>query len=136
MIASVATPSPTQLAIAEFLANGGYEHHLRSIRRVYARQTAQMGAAIGRFFPPGTRVSRPQGGFVLWVEMPATIDALCLYEQAQEFAISIAPGHIFSLAGKFHNCIRLNAACWNPCVEAAIETLGKLAKQLLAKQQK
>jgi DNA-binding transcriptional MocR family regulator len=33
MITSVATPSPTQLAIAEFLANGGYDHHLRSIRR-------------------------------------------------------------------------------------------------------
>jgi len=37
---NIATPSPTQLAIAEFLTNGGYDHHLRKIRRIYARQTA------------------------------------------------------------------------------------------------
>lgn len=132
MISSVATPSPTQLAIAEFLANGGYDHHLRSIRRVYARQTAQMGDAIGRFFPAGTRVSRPQGGAVLWVEMPERIDSLKLYEAGKQVGITIAPGHIFSIEGKYRNCIRLNAACWNPCVEAAIETLGRLAKQILA----
>jgi DNA-binding transcriptional MocR family regulator len=131
MLSSVATASPPQLAMAEFLANGGYEHHLRSIRRTYARQVAQMGATIGRFFPTGTRVSRPKGGFVLWVAMPETIDSLKLYERAKQVGISIAPGHIFSIEGKYRNCIRLNAACWNPCVEAAIETLGRLATELM-----
>ena len=131
MLANVATPSPTQLAIAEFLANGGYEHHLRSIRRVYARQTAQMGDAIGRAFPTGTRVSRPQGGFVLWVEMPEGVDSLLLYKKAKALGITIAPGSIFSVDGKYLNCIRLNAACWNPTVEVAIETLGRLAAEQL-----
>ena len=130
MLANVATPSPTQLAIAEFLANGGYEHHLRSIRRVYAKQTAQMADAIGRYFPSGTRVSHPQGGYVLWVEMPHQIDSLLLYQRCKQVGITIAPGQLFSIEGKFHNCIRLNAAFWNPCVEAAIETLGNIAKRL------
>jgi DNA-binding transcriptional MocR family regulator len=134
MIASVATPSPTQLAVAEFLANGGYEHHLRSIRRSYARQTAQMADAIGRFFPAGTRVSRPQGGYVLWVEMPEEIDSLKLYKRSKQVGIAIAPGGLFSIEGKFRNCIRLNAAFWDSCVEAAIETLGRLAKDLLSEQ--
>jgi len=129
MLANVATPSPTQLAVAEFLANGGYDHHLRSIRRVYARQTAQMADAIGRFFPAGTRVSRPQGGYVLWVEMPHQVDALKLYRSCKQLGITIAPGQLFSIEGKFRNCIRLNAACWNPCVEAAIKTLGRLASE-------
>lgn len=132
MLANVATCSPVQLAIAEFLANGGYEHHLRSIRRVYARQAAQMGDAIGRFFPSGTRVSRPRGGFVLWVEMPEEIDAIVLYEQAKAQGITIAPGSIFSVEGKFRNCIRLNAACWTPAVEVAMETLGRLAQNQLS----
>jgi len=127
MITSVATSSPTQLAIAEFLANGGYDHHLRSIRRVYARQTVLMADAIGRHFPAGTRVSRPHGGYVLWVEMPLEVDALRLYEHARAVGISIAPGMLFSLARRFRNCIRLNAAHWDPCVEAAVETLGRLA---------
>jgi len=136
MIYSVATASPPQQAIGEFLANGGYEHHLRSIRRCYARQTALMGDAIGRFFPEGTRVSHPQGGFMLWVEMPEAVDALRLYEKAKLAGITIAPGQIFSIEGKFHNCIRLNAAVWDSAVEAAIETLGNLAGQLLAEQEK
>ncbi len=132
MLVNVATASPTQLAIAEFLANGGYEHHLRSVRRVYARQAAQMGDAIGRTFPSGTRVSRPQGGFVLWVEMPEGIDSLILYEKAKVLGITIAPGPLFSVDGHYRNCIRLNAACWNPSVEVAIETLGRLAAKQLA----
>ena len=131
MLANVATASPPQLAIAEFLANGGYEHHLRSIRRVYARQAAQMGDAIGRAFPVGTRVSRPQGGFVLWVEMPAGVDSLDLYKKAKIQGITIAPGPIFSIDGRYRNCVRLNAACWNSAVEVAIETLGRLAKEQL-----
>ncbi|WP_029914118.1 PLP-dependent aminotransferase family protein [Pelobacter seleniigenes] len=131
MISGVATASPPQQAIAEFLANGGYDHHLRTLCRNYARQVAQMTDAIGRCFPPGTRVSRPQGGFLLWVEMPLGIDALHLYKLAKSCGISIAPGQLFSVEGKFSNCIRLNAAYWNPCVEAAIETVGRLALQLL-----
>ena len=130
MIASVATASPPQQAIAEFLANGGYDHHLRSIRRSYARQVTLMADAIGRYFPQGTRVSRPRGGFVLWVEMPVECDALRLYERAKKVGISIAPGQIFSLEGKFHHCIRLNAALWDDKVETAIATLGQLAEQL------
>lgn len=131
MLVNVATASPTQLAMAEFLANGGYEHHLRSIRRVYARQVAQMADAIGRAFPEGTRVSRPQGGFVLWVEMPKKVDSILLYKKAKGQGITIAPGSIFSIEGKYRNCVRLNAACWNPSVEVAIDTLGRLAAEQL-----
>ncbi len=132
MISGVATATPTQLAIAEFLATGGYDHHLRTLCRHYARLVPLMAAAIGRHFPEGTRVSRPQGGFLLWVEMPQQLDALRLYEEARMCGISIAPGHLFSLEGKFSNCIRLNAACWDSCVEAAIVTLGRLAASQLA----
>jgi DNA-binding transcriptional MocR family regulator len=52
---NIATASPTQLAIAEFLTNGGYDHHLRRLCRVYSRQVAKTRDAVGRYFPPGTR---------------------------------------------------------------------------------
>jgi len=132
MLVNVASSSPPQLAIAELLANGGYEHHLRTVRRAYAKQVAQMAEAIGRVFPEGTRVSRPQGGFVLWVEMPTAVDSLVLYEDAKKNGIAIAPGPIFSVEGKYRNCLRINAACWNAAVEVAIETLGRLAAEQLS----
>lgn len=128
LMTNISTPTPTQLAVAEFLTNGGYDRHLRRLCRIYASQTAQMAAAVGRFFPEGTRVSRPEGGHFLWVELPAGIDSFCLYEQAMSHGISITPGPIFSATGKYSNCIRLNAASWSGRVEQAIETLGGLAK--------
>jgi len=130
MIANVATASPPQLAIAEFLANGGYDHHLRTIRRVYARKTAQMADAIGRYFPEGTRVTRPKGGFVLWAEMPETVDSRRMYELAHREKISIAPGPLFSATGKYRNCVRLNAAFYTEQVEGAVATLGRIACEL------
>jgi DNA-binding transcriptional MocR family regulator len=130
MTFNIASAAPTQMAVAEFLGEGGYDRHLRSIRRIYARKVAQLAEAIGRHFPDGTRVTRPQGGFVLWVEMPAAVDTLKLYEQAARQGISIAPGPIFSVSGKFGNCVRLNAAFWSERVEGAVATLGRMAARM------
>jgi DNA-binding transcriptional MocR family regulator len=127
MMTSIATASPPQLAVAEFLANGGYDHHLRGIRRVYARQMALMADAVAQYFPPGTKVTRPAGGFILWVEMPEGADAIELYQRALAQGISIAPGPIFSLANSYRNNIRLNAAFWDAGVERGIKILGDLA---------
>src|SRR5262245_12894087 len=40
-----ASPSLTQMAVAEFLQNGGYDHHLLRIRRRYAAQKQHMNEA-------------------------------------------------------------------------------------------
>ena len=128
---NIATATPTQLAVAEFLANGGYDHHLRTVRRIYARQMAQARDAIGRYFPPGTRVSRPEGGFVLWVEMPEEVDALGLHGEAMREGISIAPGTIFTTGDAFRNCIRVNTAFWSERIEQALETVGGMAEKML-----
>jgi DNA-binding transcriptional MocR family regulator len=124
---NVGTSSPTQLAVAEFLTNGGYDHHLRRIRRAYARQTTQARDAVIRHFPLGTRVSRPEGGYILWVELPEGFDSFRLYEAALQEGICIAPGTIFTLGEKYRNCFRLNAAFWSERTEEAVETLGGLA---------
>lgn len=125
------TASPTQLAIAEFLTNGGYDHYLRTIRRIYSRNVAAMRDAVARYFPQGTRVTRPSGGFTLWVEMPEYVDAITLYKKALLKGISIAPGPIFTLGDRFRNCVRLNAAFWSEQTEQALETLGWIAREMV-----
>jgi DNA-binding transcriptional MocR family regulator len=131
MIMNISAASPSQLAIAEFLATGGYDHHLRTIRRIHARNLSQMADAVVRYFPPETCMTRPLGGFILWVEMPAGTDAIQLYHLALERGISIVPGPLFSLTGKYRNHIRLSAALWDERVEQGIRTLGELAHGLL-----
>lgn len=130
LVTNIATASPPQLAVAKFLSTGGYDHHLRSIGKIYAGKVAQMADAVGRFFPKGTRVTRPSGGFTLWVELPHKTDSLTLYTLTREKGISIAPGHIFSTTADFSHCIRLNAAFWSEDTRWAVETLGNLARHL------
>jgi DNA-binding transcriptional MocR family regulator len=124
---NLAVSSPPQLALAEFMANGGYDHHLRTIKRIYTRNMSQMIDAVARYFPPGTRMTHPKGGFILWIEMPEGIDAIRLYHRALEDRISIAPGPLFSLSGKYENFIRLSTVLWNDEIERGVKRLGELA---------
>jgi DNA-binding transcriptional MocR family regulator len=128
---TVATPTLPQLALAAFLRDGGYDRHLRSLRRQLASQMQRMVEAIGEHFPEGTRVTRPEGGLLLWVELPRGVDALVLHERALEAGISFAPGPIFSAQRRYGNFIRLSCGFpWSPRLEGALATLGSLARNL------
>ena len=121
------TASPTQLAMAEFLRNGGYENHLRRLRRIYANQACRMIDALSRHFPEGTKITRPTGGMALWIELPAHLRALELYERALAEKISIAPGPIFSAKQGFQNFLRLNFGNpWTDTIERAVVKLGQI----------
>ncbi len=128
---SAASPTLPQMAIAEFLESGGYEHHLRRIRREYARNVELLSNAVMRHFPTGTRLTRPTGGFVLWVQLPESVDALELYKIALMGGITLAPGQLFSATNQFPNFIRLNAAEFNYTTERAMESLGEMIVNLM-----
>jgi DNA-binding transcriptional MocR family regulator len=88
-----------------------------------------MSQLVTEIFPAGTKLTRPAGGFVLWVELPGGVDSMQLFDRAMRLGISIAPGPIFSPKGKFSNFIRLNCAMeWSDRVERAVETLGRLVE--------
>lgn len=130
-VSTSATASLPQMAIAEYLSTGGYDHHLRKIRRFYSEQIQRTGEAISRYFPSGTKATRPTGGQVVWVELPITIDSLDLYRRALREKISIAPGPIFSAKKKFKNFIRLNCGNpWSARIEAALAKLGEIIAQM------
>lgn len=119
-----------QVAIAEFLENGGYDYHLRKIRRAYAQKVTQMERAIQKYFPESSQVSNPSGGFLLWVRLPENVDSLILYKEALYEGITLAPGYLFSTTDKYRNYIRLNAAYWSYTAEKALEQLGILVYNL------
>lgn len=132
MATNLTTPVLTQLAIAAFLESGGYDHILRTIRRAYAQKVSQMARAVVRNFPEGTLVTHPQGGFVLWVQLPGEVDSLALYNQAVQAGITLAPGYIFSASNSYRSFIRLNAAYWSFASERALQRLGELVAGLMA----
>lgn len=121
-----------QLTVAAFLANGGYDRHLRQLRRAYQSQMLRMTQAICDYFPPETCVTRPNGGHILWLELPEGFDSLALYETALLHNISIAPGIIFSSSSSYGNCFRLNCGLpWSDTIDQAMQTLGELIQQQL-----
>ncbi|MEM5344252.1 PLP-dependent aminotransferase family protein [Paraburkholderia azotifigens] len=125
---TLTTPSIPQLAIAEYLKQDGYEHHLRKLRKGLAQRAKLMTAMVTRFFPEGTRVSHPMGGYVLWVELPPSVDSMQLYKLALEHGITVGPGYMFSTTDGYSHCIRLNYSyAWSPEIENALVTVGKLA---------
>ena len=129
---SIAAPSIPQLAIAAYLQEGGYDRRLRRLSKVYRDNHARVIAAIGRYFPAGTRATQPTGGQLLWVEMPRGVSGVKLYEQVAEHRISVAPGVMFSASGRYEHCLRLNLALrYDERVEAALQTLGRLASAQL-----
>jgi DNA-binding transcriptional MocR family regulator len=118
--------------LADFLREGGYDHHLRSIRRSYQNLMHLFSQAIVRHFPEGTRFSRPQGSMLLWLELPAGVDTLKLHADALRYRINTAPGPLFSVKDRYRNCLRMNCAMpWTPEIDAALKTVGDLAKRQL-----
>ena len=127
-----ASATLTQLAIAEFLHSGGYERYLRKIRRVLAARVQQMSHAIGRYFPEGTRLTRPLGGYVLWVDLPRSVDSFELYNNALRDKIMIIPGPLFSAKQKYRNFIRLSCSQpWSDRVDDAVRALGSLVAKAI-----
>ena len=123
---SMGTSVPPQVAVAEMLRTGGYDAHLRKLRATLASQMRLMREAIVAQFPLGTRVSEPEGGYVLWVQMPpGALNVRELFIKAREAGIGIAPGHIFATDDRYDQCLRLNAGFgWHDEVREAIQQLA------------
>lgn len=131
LIYTITGTSLTQNAIAHFLSIGRYEYHLKKLRKALHTQCLRYIQGILQYFPPDTKVSRPQGGFVLWLELNKKINAYELYHLAVKHQISIAPGQVFSSGGQFSNCLRISyARPWDADIERALKILGVLVKKL------
>lgn len=82
-IGTGATSTQPQLAIADFIQEGHYQTHLRRVRQNYQQKLCLINDWVVKYFPPGVRVSRPQGRFMLWVELDEKIDTLKINRQLE-----------------------------------------------------
>ncbi len=130
-ISSVAAASLPQLVAAEYLESGGFDRYLARLRIAFAEQVRMVSQAVAKYFPNGTRITRPAAGYLLWVEMPKKIDSLKLFRMALDANIGIVPGPIFSTTGRFGNCIRLSCGYrWSDTTDRALVTLGRACDEI------
>ncbi|WP_141735015.1 aminotransferase-like domain-containing protein [Oligoflexus tunisiensis] len=127
-VTTIASPTLAQYALAEYLQGDRYDRHLHQLRMKLKLQVQQYTKIILDHFPEGTRVSRPQGGFVLWVQLPEHGKAQILFERARSEKISVIPGSVFAAhKGMFESFVRIS--CGHPLnrvMEQAVIKLGRL----------
>lgn len=130
IMTSVATMIPAQAALARYLARGLYERHLRNLRRELLRRQGLFVAAMQRHLPAEMKWTLPQGGYLLWAELPAGVDAIELHRAALDQGISVAPGPIFSARQEYRYAVRLNYGHpFTARIEGALRTLGSLIRK-------
>ena len=119
-----------ELAVAELIESGGYERSLRQLRRRFEAQVDAARGVIADSFPRGTRVTRPSGAYIVWVELPKGCDSVASFEKLLGRGITIAPGPMFSASQRYRNCMRLSIGqVWSDRVERALREIGRLAQQ-------
>lgn len=131
-IGTGSTATQPQLAIADFIRHGHYLQHMRRMRVRYQQNRDVMTAWIMTYFPPGTRVSQPRGGFMLWIELDEDFDTLRLNRYLEQQGVQIAVGSIFSASGKYRNCLRINyAPKLTAEIEHAVQRVGATIQKLM-----
>src|SRR5215813_10670788 len=125
---NVANARVTQLALAEFLESGAFERHLKKLRVALWRSVEATRDEVLRTFPDGTRVSRPEGGYVLWIQLPDRYNGLDIQRQAAARRIHILAGEWFSPTRQYRSYIRIS--CGHPfeVIQPAVRTLAGILK--------
>lgn len=130
LMSTLSASVPTQLALADFMQQGGYDTHLRRLRRQLEQRQLAMHRAIVDSFPAGVTVSQPQGGYFLWLDLGDTVLASKVYQRALAKGISVAPGNMFSASEQFNHCMRINSSFeWNESSQQAIAVLAALVRE-------
>ncbi|AXY75919.1 PLP-dependent aminotransferase family protein [Paraflavitalea soli] len=132
MMHTISSPTLTQVAIAHFLSIGRYEYHLKNLRKALHTQCLRYIQGVMQYFPEDTKISRPQGGFVLWIELNKKVDTYKLCLEALKHQVSVAPGRIFSNSCNYSNYLRIGyGSPWDDKVEKGLKTLGNLVKKMM-----
>jgi len=127
---TVSSATPTQAAIGHFFETGRYDLHMRNLRKALHSQCLKYIQAINKFFPDDTKISQPQGGYVLWIEMNKKINAFDVFKDALKQNISISPGQIFSTDASFSNYIRISFGIpYSDSLENSLKILGDIVKK-------
>ncbi|MBM3130397.1 MAG: PLP-dependent aminotransferase family protein [Chloroflexi bacterium] len=129
-----------QMIAAEVLRPTEFHlEHVRKIRAMYRERRDAMIAAMEKYFPVGSRWTRPQGGLFLWVTLPEGIDTTALLPEAVANKVAFVPGVSFFPASvdapkrigrgkplpRGHNTMRLNFSNSSPTkIEIGIQRLG------------
>ncbi len=124
-VMDIACPPLMQGIAVALLRSGEYERHLQRVREHYRIRRDAVLNALQRFMPPEVSWTVPQGGFQLWVELPAGYSSIALFLLAIERGVAFIPGPLQDINHRFMHAFRF---CYGDVnVEQIVEGVELLA---------
>ena len=121
---------PIQAALARFVESGAYDGHLGRMRSVLRARHEAMDAALASEMPEGTRWTRPDGGYQLWVELPFEVDTRDVLADAARAGVLFSPGTLFMPDARPSRGMRLTVACADEqAIRRGVTALAKVVRR-------
>ncbi|HIK15071.1 MAG TPA: PLP-dependent aminotransferase family protein [Leptolyngbyaceae cyanobacterium M33_DOE_097] len=133
LLDDVHTPTASQAIVSEYLASGHYRHRLTHLRGYLQRSRNAMLEALAEHFPAEASWTIPQGGLLIWVQVPDELPLEKICHQVEAKGILVAPGSIFFPDRKGYNAFRLSFTHSPEEIAWGISVLGQELKQELEK---
>lgn len=106
--AAVLSPSSfTQLIVSEYLSSTDWKGQIDVFRGVYRERRDAMLSALTDYLPD-LSWTVPNGGFYVWLTLPAHLDSKSMLPRAVKELVAYTPGTAFYADGNGRNNIRLS----------------------------
>lgn len=123
----------SQAAIYEFARQGLLNKHIRRAKKAYAERRDAMLNALQTHFPAEAKWNQPGGGMVIWVSLPASLNASQILLEAAKQGVIFSPGERFYASQPQSNMMRLSFTMTDaPQIEVAVKRLGTILKTQLS----
>lgn len=125
---SIASPVLPQEVVAEFLSCEGLKRHRMLMSKKLSANAELYHSALHQALPAGSRITRPQGGFLLWIELPRGADTTALFHSLASKRTGLTPGILFGNDREAKRFFRLSfGAPFSPQAHQAIHRIGEAA---------
>ena len=117
-----------EVAFRKYLETADLDAHLKYLKTFNRQRRNSAAELIRKHFPEGSNIWIPEGGFLLWVELPQHVDIEGAYNAALEKNVAFSRGKAFyTTSGTKFGAMRIN--CSRPTTAElvqGIEILGNV----------
>jgi len=128
--ADLCTNTFVQFIAEEYLRSGLIDKQIPKIRKMYKRKRDLMLKALKKYFPKGSKWTKPDGGMFLWVTLPGHINTKKMFQEAIKEKVAYVHGVAFCVDGKGHSSMRLNFSnAEDNKIDIGVKRLAKIIKK-------
>ena len=122
-----------QALLYEFISKGYFNKHLKKTTREYRKRWQAMLASLDRHLPAGCSYRKPEGGFSIWLNLPAGIMSVPLLKLAHDAGVDFLPASYCTPDKQDGNALRLSfSRCSVEDIETGIPILCELITRVSA----